>query len=172
MIVQEVLILFGGVCALLAVRATRLLNAALWLALASALIAILLYQLNAPLLAIIELSVGAGLVTVLLFLVVTVIGTANYPPLLAVPRWFALGLNAIAMALLIAAMGTAPIEAASASTSGLAGLWVSRAEDALVPFLLILVGSLAAITLLQETDSTNEVERSAGSDEIARSQAL
>ncbi|MHB1482597.1 MAG: hydrogenase subunit MbhD domain-containing protein, partial [Bellilinea sp.] len=53
------------VCAILAVRASRLLVSALWLAATSALVALEMYLLGAPEIAVIELSVGAGLVTIL-----------------------------------------------------------------------------------------------------------
>ena len=57
----HVLLLLGAVvCAGMAVRA-RPLHAALWLAALSALISIVLYRLGAPEVAVIELSVGAGL---------------------------------------------------------------------------------------------------------------
>jgi len=51
--------------AILAIRTKRLLISAIWLAVASALTAVMIYLLGAPQIAVIELSVGAGLVTVL-----------------------------------------------------------------------------------------------------------
>ena len=63
MSLHVLLLLAAIVCAAMAVRA-RPLHAALWLAALSALIAIVLYRLGAPEVAVIELSVGAGLITV------------------------------------------------------------------------------------------------------------
>ena len=51
--------------ALQAIRAVHLLHSAVWLAATSAMLSILFYLLGAPYVAVIELSVGAGLVTVL-----------------------------------------------------------------------------------------------------------
>ena len=59
-------------CAAQAIRARRLLLAAMWLAGASAATALLLYVLGAAEIAAIELSVGAGLVTVLFVFAITV----------------------------------------------------------------------------------------------------
>ena len=61
-------------CALQAVRGTRLLIAALWLAGASALTALMMFRLGAPEVAVIELSVGAGLVTVLFVFAINIAG--------------------------------------------------------------------------------------------------
>jgi uncharacterized MnhB-related membrane protein len=61
-------------CALMAIIARRLLTSALWLAGASALTALLLYLLGAPEVAVVELSVGAGLVTVLFVFAINIAG--------------------------------------------------------------------------------------------------
>ena len=65
MSIDMVLIVGLILSAILTVRA-RPLTAALWLAVLSAITALLLYRLGAPEVAVIELSVGAGLITVLL----------------------------------------------------------------------------------------------------------
>src|SRR6185369_9830647 len=65
------------VCALQAVRARRLLHAALWLAGASAFTSLLLYSLEAQQAAIIELSVGAGLVFILFVFAINLAGEAG-----------------------------------------------------------------------------------------------
>jgi len=71
----NVLLVVGAVfCALRAIQAKRLLAAAVWLAAVSALIAIVLYQMGAHEVAVVELSVGAGLVTVLFVFAIGVTG--------------------------------------------------------------------------------------------------
>ena len=65
MSLHVLLLLLAGLCAGMAVR-TRPLHAALWLAALSAVVSILFYRMGAPELAVVELSVGAGLITVLL----------------------------------------------------------------------------------------------------------
>ncbi len=69
------------VCALQAVRSRRLLMSALWLAGASALVALMMYLLGAPEVAVIELSVGAGLVTVLFVFAINIAGEEPLPTL-------------------------------------------------------------------------------------------
>jgi uncharacterized MnhB-related membrane protein len=62
------------VCAVLAISAKRLLVSAIWLAVTSALVALMMYMLGAAQLAVIELSVGAGLVTVLFVFAINISG--------------------------------------------------------------------------------------------------
>ncbi|MCX6802202.1 MAG: NADH-quinone oxidoreductase subunit J [Candidatus Diapherotrites archaeon] len=59
-------IAFGVIFAFLAVRARDLVKAALFFALASACIAAVFYLLNSPFAAVLELTVCAGLITVIL----------------------------------------------------------------------------------------------------------
>ena len=63
-----------ALCAFMAIRARHLIVAALWLAGASALVSIVLYASGAHLAAVIELSVGAGLVTVLFVFAISIAG--------------------------------------------------------------------------------------------------
>src|SRR5512138_2609890 len=74
------------VCVLQAVRAQRLLHSALWLAGTSALVALEMYLLGAPEVAVIELSVGAGLVTVLFVFAINIAGEEAMSALPIVPR--------------------------------------------------------------------------------------
>lgn len=62
------------VCAILAIRSKRLLISAIWLAVTSALVALMFYMLGAVQVAVIELSVGAGLVTVLFVFAINISG--------------------------------------------------------------------------------------------------
>lgn len=62
------------VFAIQAIRAKRLLHSAIWLAGASALLSIMFYRFGAYYVAVIELSVGAGLVTVLFVFAVGIAG--------------------------------------------------------------------------------------------------
>ena len=74
-IIWHVLLLVGIViCALGAVRSRRLLVSALWLAGCSAMVAVMMYLLGAREVAVIELSVGAGLVTVLFVFAINIAG--------------------------------------------------------------------------------------------------
>src|SRR5512133_1206204 len=82
------------VCAVQAVRAPRLLHSALWLAGTSALTALEMYLLGAPEVAVIELSVGAGLVTVLFVFSINIAGEETIVLQPIVPRpltWLVVG---------------------------------------------------------------------------------
>jgi uncharacterized MnhB-related membrane protein len=76
-------------CGVMAVRARRLLSSALWLAACSAFLAVLLYRLGAFEVAVIELSVGAGLVTVLFVFAINIAGEEAMPLPSVVPRGLA-----------------------------------------------------------------------------------
>ena len=91
-----VTILIFGVAAF---RARRLLASALWLAGVSALLSILFYRLGAPQVAVIELSVGAGLVTVLFVFAISVAGDEGLgaQPLVGGPVALVLALVAVVL---------------------------------------------------------------------------
>jgi uncharacterized MnhB-related membrane protein len=139
-------------CALQAVRSSRLLLSALWLASASALTALLMYLLGAPEVAVIELSVGAGLVTVLFVFAINIAGEEVTDLRALVPRplaWLAalgaVGLGAwMAMPGLRAPAGPLP-EAPFAVV-----LWEQRALDVLLQVVLFMGGVLGVLGLLAE----------------------
>ena len=95
------LLLAGAViCAVQAIRATRLISAALWLAGVSALVAITLYEIGAHEAAVIELSVGAGLVTVLFVFAISIAGDDGMAEQELLPKPLALGLIALFLVIL------------------------------------------------------------------------
>ncbi len=74
-------------CAIMAIIAKKLLSSAIWLAGTSALVALLIYLLGAPEVAVIELSVGAGLVTVLFVFAINIAGDEPIKLRAIPPRW-------------------------------------------------------------------------------------
>lgn len=83
----HIIILVGILfCAFQAVRNKRLLISAIWLAGTSALVSILMYLLGAFQIAVIELSVGAGLVTVLFVFAINIAGDEPIPNLSFIPK--------------------------------------------------------------------------------------
>src|SRR5450759_1070285 len=70
----SLVLLLSVLCALVAVWVPKLIASALWLAGTSASLAVILFLLDAPYVAVIELSAGAGLVAVLFVLAVTTVG--------------------------------------------------------------------------------------------------
>jgi uncharacterized MnhB-related membrane protein len=138
-------------CALQAVRGTRLLIAALWLAGASALTALMMYRLGAPEVAVIELSVGAGLVTVLFVFAINIAGEeppVTLRPLVPAPLAWLVALCGVGLgaAMALPSLKSAP---ALAQTERFATvLWEHRSLDALLQVVLILGGVLAVLGLL------------------------
>ncbi|MBN1668385.1 MAG: hypothetical protein JW862_14925 [Anaerolineales bacterium] len=142
----------------LALRARRVLNAALWLAAASAFLALALAELGAVQIAVIELSVGAGLVTVLFLFAISIAGEDALQAKARLPYWLTLGLVLASSTLLgwylwngTPAAGAAGQVTASSAGDFYAVVWEGRALDALVQIVLIFSGVLALLGLLAET---------------------
>lgn len=137
------------VCAIMAVHA-RPLVAALWLAGSSALLAILLYQIGAPALAVIELSVGAGLITVLLAFAISMAEEeTQYRPVL--PRWLSLLLVAAAVVALgwLLWPGVATLPAPPAADAPFyEHVWSNRRADLLLQVVIIFAGVVGILNLL------------------------
>ena len=148
----HVVLLLGGVlCALLSVRA-RPLTAALWLALLSALIALVFYRLGAHEVAVIELSVGAGLITVLLAFAISMAEDETMPAPL-VPRPFAWLLVLVAggalLWLLLPALPAARQVAADAPF--MVQVWENRLLDLALQIVAVIAGVMGVLSLLGET---------------------
>jgi uncharacterized MnhB-related membrane protein len=143
------------VCAVQAIRVSRLLYSAIWLAGASALVALLMYMLGAPEAAVIELSVGAGLVTVIFVFAINIAGDETFKEKALIPKSLALFL--IAVTLLLAGWLTLP--ALSAVLPDFLPipfvtdtLWEGRTLDILLQVVMIFTGTLGILGLLTETD--------------------
>jgi len=141
------------VCAFQAVRAPRLLIAALWLAGASALTALMMYRLGAPEVAVIELSVGAGLVTVLFVFAINIAG--EEPPvtlrsLVPAPLAWVAALCAVGLGVAMALPNLRAESALVQSERFATVLWERRSLDVLLQVVLIGGGVLAVLGLLAE----------------------
>lgn len=146
-----VLVTAAVFCAIGAIRAKRLLASAIWLAAASALVALIFYQMGAREVAVIELSVGAGLVTVLFVYAIGVAGEDAIRAPALVPRPLAWGLVILAALLLgWLALPLAEIHRSEAEPSFAAVLWQQRGLDVLVQVALIFAGVLGILGLLAE----------------------
>ncbi len=134
-----------------AIRAGRLLTAVLWLALASATLSVLLYGLGAREIAVIELSVGAGLVTVLFVFSLALVGEKSLDGQALLPRplvWVSLlGVISILAWLILRLPDVSPqVSEPSFSIT----LWHNRGLDVLLQVPLIFAGALGILGLLAE----------------------
>ena len=140
-------------CAVQAIRVKKLLAAALWLAGCSALTALMLYLLGAPEIAVIELSVGAGLVTVLFVFAINIIGdesAVNMPAIPPMVAWLLVILSFGILAYLnlplleieVPTLATIPMAASS--------IWDDRALDVVLQVVLIFSGVLGIIGLISD----------------------
>jgi NADH:ubiquinone oxidoreductase subunit 6 (subunit J) len=137
------------ICAIQAIRATRLIDAALWLAGNSAMVALTMYELGAVQVAVIELSVGAGLVTVFLVFAIGIAGEERPAMRQGVPRLAAFGLVVLA-SLLAAALGhSLPLAVAPTAAAGFGEmLWQVRRLDLVLQLAIILSGVLGVLGLV------------------------
>lgn len=149
----QILILFGMLLsAVMAIRAKKLLVSALWLAGASALVALWMYMLGAPEIAVIELSVGAGLVTVLFVFAINISGDEDVPVKAPISRTFSWLLIVVSIGLL------AWFNLSSGLPSPVAGndvsfrdyYWQNRIPDVMLQLVFIFAGALGILGLLAE----------------------
>ncbi len=148
-----VLLLIGLLaCGIQALRAKRLLFSALWLAGASALTALLLYLLGAPYVAVIELSVGAGLVTVLFVFAINVAGEEGLSLPSLLPRWlsWSLVIAAVVLLSLMVLPNLLPLESALPGLPFKTVIWSERELDMLLQVVMIFAGVLGVLGLLSE----------------------
>jgi uncharacterized MnhB-related membrane protein len=138
-------------CAILAITANRLLSSAIWLAGVSALSAILFYLLDAREVAVIELSIGVGLVTVLFVFAISIAGDEAMDAKPLVPRI----LGSVLVLCIVLLLGwmivpgflTTPHSTELSSTDI---LWQVRGLDLIVQVTLIFAGVLSVLGLLSE----------------------
>lgn len=148
------LILFIAVmliCAFMAFRAERLISSALWLAVCSAALSIVMYLLGAYAVAVIELSVGAGLVTVLFVFAISIAGDESIGVRAIVPKPIALVISLVSIALLGLMTITSLIALpATAEASFSDVLWQQRGLDMLVQSGLLFAAVVGLLGLLAE----------------------
>jgi uncharacterized MnhB-related membrane protein len=138
-------------CAFRAMLATRILTSTLYLACISAQVSVMLYLLGAQQVAVIELSVGAGLVTVLLVYALSVVGDDATDLQSIISKPLAFGLVALCAALvLLMAFPLADAFNNVGSVSLTVALWQQRVLDVWIQIALIFSGVLGVLGLLSE----------------------
>lgn len=151
----ELLLVIAAIfCAFEVMRAQRLLLSTLWLAVTSALVSILLFRLGAPDVAVIELSVGAGLVTVLFVFAFSIVGEDTLDDLSLVPRplvWSMILLVSVILGWYILPISTTRQLSGELPFSTI--LWQLRGLDVFAQIILIFAGVMGLLGLLSEAYS-------------------
>jgi len=153
------LVICIAACAFQAIRVKRLIQAAIWLAAASALTSMLLYLLAAPQAAVIELSVGAGLVFILFVFAINLSPGEAPSDRSVVPVALAVTMTGCLLVLLgelVWPLLAGPAAAAVAGTALSSVLWHDRQLDVLVQVALIFVGALTVAGLLAPEREASE----------------
>jgi uncharacterized MnhB-related membrane protein len=147
----SILVIGAVICALRAMTEARILSATIYLACVSAAVAMMLYLLGAYQVAVIELSVGAGLVTVLLVYAISVVGDDATDPGPIIPRPVAVGLALLAAVMLGYMAYSLPSKVLTDRVPPLIqALWQQRVLDVWIQMVLIFAGVLGILGLLAE----------------------
>ena len=148
----DAVILLGAIfCAYRAILAKRILSATIYLACISALTSAILYLLGAAQVSVMELSVGAGLVTVLLVYALSVVGDDALDSVSMIPKPMAfvlVGLTTILLGWMAYPALPALVEKGSLSLA--VSLWQSRVLDVWIQIVLIFSGVMGVLGLLSE----------------------
>ena len=146
-----ILVVGAVICAYRAMTEARILSSTIYLACVSAAVAMMLYLLGAYQVAVIELSVGAGLVTVLLVYAISVVGDDASDPGPVIPRPVAVGLTVLTIVMLGYMASSLPSRALTGGFPPLVrALWEQRVLDVWVQMVLIFAGVLGILGLLAE----------------------
>ena len=150
--VYYALFLLGAVfCAYRAIVSKKILSATIYLACISALISAAIYMLGAAQVAVMELSIGAGLVTVLLVYAVSVVGDDALDPPSVVPKPLAFGVvGLVAIVLGWMAYPAIPASFERGSMNLAVSMWQSRVLDVGIHIALIFSGVMGVLGLLSE----------------------
>jgi uncharacterized MnhB-related membrane protein len=153
MMIELLLIIVAVVFAFQAIRARGLITSALWLAGVSALSALVLYLYGAHQVAVIELSVGTGLVTVLFVLAINIAGDDALDTRTVLPRPLAIGVCLLFVLVLgWFVLSALPVPSTTGQGATLFSdiFWQARGLDVLVQVVLIFSGVLGFLGLLSE----------------------
>ena len=155
----DAVFLLGAVfCAYRAIVAKRILSATIYLACISALVSAVMYLLGATQVAVMELSVGAGLVTVLLVYALSVVGDDALDPASVIPKSLAFGVVGLVV-ILLGPMAYPAVQTNldKGSTTLASVLWQKRVLDVWIQIALIFSGVMGVLGLLSEqTKSKNK----------------
>lgn len=160
--IQYAVFLLAAVfCAYRAIVAKRILSATIYLACISALVSATVYLLGAAQVAVMELSVGAGLVTVLLVYAVSVVGDDALDPASVIPKPLAFAV--VGMVTVFLGWMVYPAVRTTITNTSIdlvSSLWQNRVLDVWIQIALIFSGVMGVLGLLSEKvpGSKEEVE--------------
>jgi uncharacterized MnhB-related membrane protein len=138
-------------CAYRTMIAKDILSAAMFLACTSALTAALLFQLGATQVAVIELSVGAGLVTVLMVYAISVVGKDVSDPKSIVPPIFAVIICLAATGIVVfVSLPLMPGIITRVAQPLIDTLWKGRVLDVWIQVVLLFAGVMGILGLLTD----------------------
>ena len=163
MVIQTLVLAGMLICALQAIRAPRLLVSALWLAGCSALLALAIALLGAPEVGVVELSVGAGLVTIIFVFAINIAGEETAVAGVLVPRplaWALMGLFLFLLIWLTVPRLVVPALSRDALPF-LRAVWEERSLDTILQVALIFSGVLGSIGLLADRREPARTENTA-----------
>ena len=163
MVIQTLVLAGMLICALQAIRAPRLLVSALWLAGCSALLALEIALLGAPEVGVVELSVGAGLVTIIFVFAINIAGEETTVAEALVPRplaWVLMGLFLLLL-LWLTVPRLLPAAAGRDALPFVRAVWEERSLDTILQVALIFSGVLGSIGLLADRREPARAEESA-----------
>ena len=150
-------------CGFQVIQTKNLTHSALWLAMTSALVSWLIYLLGAQILAVIELSVGAGVVTILLVFAINIVGDIHQTkqPFIPTPLAIFIIVSAVVMisGLLLPAdhmLNQFAVDPNSISPS----LWENRYLDTLLQIILIFTCVLGVLSLMEKRELHEETSES------------
>jgi uncharacterized MnhB-related membrane protein len=163
MVIQTLVLSGMLICALQAIRAPRLLVSALWLAGCSALLALAIALLGAPEVGVVELSVGAGLVTIIFVFAINIAGEETAVAGVLVPRplaWILMGLFLLLLLWLTVPRLVVPALSRDALPF-MRAVWEERSLDTILQVALIFSGVLGSIGLLADRREPARMENTA-----------
>jgi uncharacterized MnhB-related membrane protein len=158
--IWDAVFLLGAVfCAYRAIVAKRILSATIYLACISALVSAVIYLLGAAQVAVMELSVGAGLVTVLLVYALSVVGDDALDPASVIPKPLAFGaVGTVVILLGLMVYPAVQINVDQGASTLANALWQNRVLDVWIQIALIFSGVMGVLGLLSEQTGNKNKE--------------
>lgn len=151
------------ICALTATQAQELLQAVIWLALTNALLAILIFELGAREIAVIELSVGGGLIPILITFALNLIGEQPTQRPSTAYRLLSAGLVVLVVGALanMILRNLPPASIPRPQVAFSTWVWEQRSEETFLQLLLMFAGTLSVLSLIAERSADSSAAESA-----------